>query len=210
MLNKAVTINNEGLLLEASLDLPENGQNPLPGVILCHPHPAYGGDMNNNVVMALSWTLTGLGIACLRYNSRGVGRSQGSYGGGEPELTDGRAALSFLLEQEEIDNNRLGFVGYSFGGGIALPLGGESDWIKVIAAVSPVIPPGVLTDCTKPKMIIFGDRDSMIPSKQMKERSEEMSDPKIIKVYPGLDHFWWGNEKTVATVIGEFLMEHIG
>ena len=204
-----VTILNEGLRLEACLDLPADAGGPWPGVVLCHPHPAYGGDMHNNVVLALSRVLTGMGIACLRYNSRGVGRSQGYFGGGEPELTDGRAALTFLLEDEHIDSKRAGIIGYSFGASIALPLGGENDQIKAIAAVSPVVPRGALTECAKPKMIILGDRDAMIPSEAMLKASQRMSDPKIIKVYPGMDHFWWGAEDEAAKEIGEFMLEHL-
>ena len=203
------TIINEGLRLEASLDLPADATGPWPGVVLCHPHPAYGGDMHNNVVMALSWALTELGIVCLRYNSRGVGRSQGYFGGGEPELTDGRAALAFLLAQEQVDRNRVGIIGYSFGASIALPLGGENEQIKAIAAVSPVIPRGALADCVKPKMIILGDSDAMIPSAAMLKGSQRMSDPKIIKVYPGMDHFWWGAEEEAAKEIGTFMLENL-
>ena len=204
-----VTVVNEGLHLEASLDLPDGAGGPWPGVVLCHPHPAYGGDMHNNVVLALSRALTGMGIACLRYNSRGVGRSQGYFGGGEPELTDGLAAISFLLEDEHIDSNRVGIIGYSFGASIALPLGGEKEQIKAIAAVSPVVPRGALTGCAKPKMIVLGDRDSMIPTEAMLKACQRMSEPKIIKVYPGIDHFWWGAEDQAAKEIGEFMLEHL-
>ena len=231
MLKKAVTVNNQGLLLEASLDFPEQTPGPWPGVVLFHPNPSYGGDMHNNIILALSWVLTGMGIACLRYNSRGVGHSQGAIGVGapeakktspepdegfftsgqtSPELTDGRAALAFLLKQEEIDINRIGLVGYSFGGSIALPLGEENDLVKVIAAVSPVIPPGALAECIKPKMIILGDQDTMVLSEKILQGCDHMSEPKIIKVFPGMDHFWWGYEEEAANAIGGFVMKHIG
>lgn len=120
-----VDLASGGLLLEACLDLPDTPGGPCPGVVLCHPDPRYGGDMNNNVIMAVSWALTAKGIAGLRYNSRGVGRSRGFFGGGGPEQDDARAALSLLVRREEIDSGRIGIMGYSFGGKIALPVGGQ-------------------------------------------------------------------------------------
>jgi alpha/beta superfamily hydrolase len=206
---KNVVIDSGGLRLEACLDLPKEGSSPFPGVVLCHPNPAYGGEMHNNVIMAVTWALTEVGIACLRYNSRGVGNSQGELGGGLPERDDGRAAVSFLAEQPEVDPTRLGIMGYSFGGSIAMPVGEESNLIKVIATVSPVIPAGVLRDCPKPKLVICGDVDNMVLAERILQESEKMSEPKIIKVFPGVDHFWWGYETEAAELVASFISEHL-
>lgn len=203
------TFDSNGLLLEACLDMPENVAEPCAGVVLCHPNPRYGGDMHNSIIMAVSWALNTRGIACLRYNSRGVGRSQGFFGGGGPEQEDALAAVSFLAEQKVVDAGRVGIMGYSFGGEIALPTGGKSDYVRAIAGVSPVIRPdaGVLTDCLKPKLIICGEADDMISAAQIIQETAKMSEPKTIKTFPGVDHFWWGYEEEVAELVAEFFAE---
>ena len=65
------------------------------GVVITHPHPLYGGNMRNNVVMAISQTYQKLGYSTLRFNFRGVGRSRGSYGDGISEQEDVRAAIAY-------------------------------------------------------------------------------------------------------------------
>ncbi|MEE9284179.1 MAG: alpha/beta hydrolase, partial [Dehalococcoidia bacterium] len=74
--DERVTISNGEVTLEGALRTPD-GQPPFPGVVLCHPHPQYGGDMSNNIVMAMAQGLNGRGIATLRFNFRGVGASTG-------------------------------------------------------------------------------------------------------------------------------------
>jgi alpha/beta superfamily hydrolase len=88
--------------LEAVLHLPD-GVPPFAGVVVCHPHPRYGGDMNNNVVLAVTRALTDRGIAALRFNFRGVGGSAGSYDDGRGETEDAQHALDALASREEID-----------------------------------------------------------------------------------------------------------
>jgi len=198
-----VTINNDGLSLEACLEFP-GSPGPCPGVVLCHPHPLYGGDMDNNVILAVSRALTGEGIACLRFNFRGVGRSGGSFAGGTGEKDDARAALSFLARREEIDPDRIGILGYSFGGMVALSAGARSDAVKALAAVSPVVPAGVPGDCVKPKFIVCGSEDKMIPSPAILEEAAKMAGPKTVEVISGADHFWWGYEEKLTNLVVDF------
>lgn len=89
--------------LEAVLDLPSTEVTHLAGVVVCHPHPLYGGDMDNYVVSALCRGLVEQGIAALRFNFRGVGRSTGTYGEGKGEIEDARSALTYLASRPEID-----------------------------------------------------------------------------------------------------------
>ncbi|MDF9408253.1 MAG: Alpha/beta hydrolase family protein [Pelotomaculum sp. PtaB.Bin013] len=204
------TLNNNGILLEACLDMPDAPGGPCPGVVLCHPDPRYGGDMTNNIIMAVSWALTEKGIAGMRYNSRGVGRSRGFFGGGVPEQDDARAALSFLVQQKEIDSGRIGIMGYSFGGRIALPVGGGCNEIKAIAGVSPVVPPDVLIDCAKPKLIVCGSEDDVVSTSLVLQEAAKMSEPKTVEVIPNVDHFWWGYEEKVAELVAEFFVNALG
>ncbi len=203
-----ITINNEGLSLEACLELPET-PGPYPGVVLCHPHPLYGGDMDNNVVVAVKKALVKEQIACLRFNFRGVGLSQGSFANGMGEQDDAGAAISLLKCQEEIDADRVGIMGYSFGGMVALSKGSHSSNIRALAAVSPVVPANVAAGCEKPKLIICGDKDNMIPSSDILQAAEKMNDPKVVEVISGADHFWRGYESRLAGMVVDFFRKFL-
>ena len=76
MRQSAVSFITKGLTLEGIIALPD-GEGPFPGVVMCHPHPLMGGNMDNNVVVAVTFGLADAGIASLRFNFRGVGNSQG-------------------------------------------------------------------------------------------------------------------------------------
>src|SRR5579884_1047828 len=95
-----LTIPAGDITLEGVLDAPE-GDGPFPAVVVCHPHPQYGGDMSNNVVLAAVRGLRGRGIGSLRFNFRGVGRSGGSYAAGAGERDDVRAALAHAATRPE-------------------------------------------------------------------------------------------------------------
>ena len=162
MQTEPLTIPNGDVVLEAELVLPDGGA-PVPGVAVCHPHPQYGGDMRNNVVVAIIQGLLERGIAALRFNFRGAGRSTGTYSEGIGEQEDALAAFAALREHEAIDPGRLAIAGYSFGANIALSLAPHLDDALGVAAVAPplqgVSRPEVLS-YAKPKLIIAGDRDS--------------------------------------------------
>src|SRR6266540_978811 len=114
----AVTFPSGELSLEGLLHLPE--QTPAPGIVVCHPHPMYGGDMHNNVVDAICDTAVAEGIAALRFNFRGAGASEGRYDNGVGEQDDVRAALTYLRGLPEVDSARVALAGYSFGAAVAL------------------------------------------------------------------------------------------
>lgn len=203
-----VVLSNASPVLEGCLDLPD-APGTFPGVVLCHPHPLYGGNMKNNVIVAVSRALVKEGIACLRFNFRGVGRSQGSFADGIGEQDDALAALSFISARKEIDASRVGIAGYSFGGMVALSIGDRSDIVRAIAVVSPVIPAGALRECTKPKLIICGTEDDMTPLQEVLDGVARMSEPKVMEVVEGADHFWWGYEEKVAGFVAGFFKERL-
>ena len=190
------------LNLEGCLVLPDTPQ-ACPGVVLCHPHSLHGGNMDNNVIMAVSGTLADRGMAVLRFNFRGVGSSEGSYGEGIGEEADALAALSYLAGREEVDASRLGLMGYSFGGMVALSAGLQSNLVKAMAGVSPVITEGLLRDCAKPTLIIYGTNDDVVlPSTIIKEVNN--MPPGSVEPFEGVDHFWWGHEKRAAERVAAF------
>ena len=176
----------------------------VPGVAVCHPHPLYSGDMENNVVVTLCRALAGGGMVTLRFNFRGVGESSGSYGDGFGEGQDARAALDFLAGLAEVDSRRLGLAGYSFGALVALSAAEER--ARALAAISP--PAGGLSPATLrrgiPTLLVSGDRDDISPSLRLPEMAASLGPPCEIRSVAGADHFWWGYEETLATVVLEF------
>ncbi len=196
------------LTLEGMLHLPE-GSAPFACVVVCHPHPLYGGDMENNVVLTVCHALCQKGIAALRFNFRGTGRSEGSFGGGTAEQEDIEAAISFVASREEVNPQRIGLCGYSFG---AIPsfLSAPSEQVQAVAAISPPLslsPLEGLKGYPKPKLLISGSEDNFTPQQAFEAFFESLPEPKEGEVIPGADHFWWNHEDEVGSRVSSFFAE---
>src|ERR1051325_91697 len=124
--------------LEGVLALPES-TGPFPGVVVCHPHPQMGGSMWNNVVEGGCEGLAAAGIATLRFNFRGVGKSGGAHTGEPGEVEDARGALTYLAAQPEIDRQGQGMAGYSFAARSPLRVAETDRVTKGIAIVSGIV-----------------------------------------------------------------------
>ncbi len=198
-----VFIPGRGLTLEGCLDLPDLSP-PFPAVLLCHPNPLYGGNMDNNVIVAVSRALVQEGFAVLRFNFRGVGLSEGAFDNGIGEQEDARECLKFLLERDEIDSRRIGMGGYSFGGMIALSVGVQEDAARALAGISPVMSRDILKGCTKPKIMISGTKDELVPTGPILQEVNKAEEPGEIRIVEGADHFWWGFEEQVGKMVAEF------
>ena len=209
MKETTVSLLSGELLLEGILATPQ-GAGPFPAVIVCHPHPLYGGSMDNNVVYSLCETLTQASFISLKFNFRGVGESQGEFGQGIGEQADVEAAISFVSKLKEVDENRIGLAGYSAGAGFALPVAADDARIKALAAVSPPINMfnfDWLTGCPKPKFLISGGKDDLISPKQFLEFCGNLPEPKECETIEGADHFWWGYEAHLAAKVTVFLVK---
>jgi alpha/beta superfamily hydrolase len=199
---------SDELLLEGILATPQ-GDGPFPAVIVCHPHPLYGGSMDNNVVNGLFEALAQASFVSFKFNFRGVGESQGEADQGMGEQTDAAAAISFLSELKEVDGNRIGLAGYSAGAGFALPVGSSDARIKALAAVSPPLDMfdfGFLKGCPKPKFLISGDKDDLISAEQFLEFCGNLAEPKECQSIKGADHFWWEHESRLAARVTAFFV----
>jgi hypothetical protein len=183
-------------------------QTPSVGAVLCHPHPLYGGEMHNNVVSALADAFQQAGIATLRFNFRGVGRSGGEHGGGEDEAEDVKAAVSYLLSRQAVQT--VVIAGYSFGSMVGLRAGAADPRVhKLIGVALPtgLGDPSFLLTVAKPKLLISGDRDSYSPIPGLQSLLAKLPEPKALVTVKGADHFFWGQEGEVAKAAVEFLQE---
>ena len=197
------------LALEGTLHIPE-GEGRLPGVVICHPHPQYGGDMYNVIVASLAQRLCDEGIAALRFHFRGVDMSEGSFDGGVGEIEDAVSAMEFLVVEDRVDASRIGIAGYSFGAGVALAAALRSDHAQAIVSVA--CPSRVFNEISAqelliPKLLLLGEHDHDFPAQQFKFMARRFTDPKDIEVVRGADHFFGGHVAEVVTLATEFFVK---
>jgi len=209
MTETRVTFPCGDLSLEGVWSVPE-GKGPFAAVVVCHPHPLRGGTMDNNVVIAVCRAVSQTSIASLRFNFRGVGRSQGVHADGVGEQDDVAAALSFLSSMETVDQDRIGLCGYSFGAGIAIEVAARNEQVKALALVSPILShPSPIESYVKPKLLLWGSQDLALPAADLKSFTEELPELKQYEVIPGADHSWWGYEDKVAPRVAAFFADNL-
>ena len=190
--------------LEALLEEPEFDE-PREAMLVCHPHPAHGGTMHNKVVYRLARGLRRSGAAVLRFNFRGVGRSEGVYDQAVGELEDARAALAWLRDRYPALPYSL--AGFSFGSRIILRLGCALEGAaRLIAVGFPTWREDntYLSKCASPKVFVQSTSDEFGPSEALNLLYENFAGPKRLIYIPAEDHFFKGSledlEETIATL----------
>ena len=212
MKQSAIAIKSGGLTLEGVMGYPDEVSGFLPGVVLCHPHPLHGGNMNNNVIMAVYFALVESGYVALRFNFRGVGNSQGTHADGDKERDDLQATLNVLRELPDVDGGRLGVVGYSFGTGVisgGLPMYTDVRAFVLISSPLRYLEHPEIAEDGRPKLFICGDRDHGIPIDDLKEKVASLGNDSRCYVVTGADHFWGGYESEAAVHAVRFLNDNL-
>ncbi len=207
---RPITIDSGGLSIEGLLSLPAGATGKVPGVVICHPHPRYGGDMRNNVVRGLAERLVGDGFAALRFNFRGVGNSEGEFNWGSGETDDADAALDVLSLREEVDASRIGIAGYSFGAAVAIQSAADSTLVQAVAAIACPAPQfrafsGM--ELLQPKLFVLGDHDHNFPVDQFRFLCRRFADPLRSEVISGADHFFRESEAALGDMASEFFRQ---
>lgn len=195
------------LLLEGVLRLPSN-PTPVAGAVVCHPHPLRGGDMHNNVVEALCEGLELAGVASLRFNFRGVGRSGGEHGHGEAELDDVRAALAYLAARPELDAARCALAGYSFGARAALRVAGDAGVPALLCVAPPMREPVAEAAPQCPTLVLVGSMDQVLDNDPT-AYAARLPSPDVLRVVQGTNHFWGGFEPVLVSAAREFFSAHL-
>lgn len=196
----------EAVRLEGILHYP-SGRN-LPAAVICHPHSLYGGSMDVSLVVSIARTLAERGIMALRFNFRGVGRSQGEFGEGVAELNDVAGAVDFLLREESVNPEQLYLVGYSFGAWVGLHHAEHDPRIRGVVAVGLPLghsEEGFLSDYARPKLFVAGENDAVCPPEMLRRFVEGLPPPKEVHILRGTDHFLIGREQEVADVMADFI-----
>jgi alpha/beta superfamily hydrolase len=206
MREEKVFIPSNGSQLEGLLSIHE----ALPvkgGVIFCHPHPQYGGDMHNSVITTAVEAASQEGFSTLRFNFRGVGESTGSYGEGIGERGDVEAVVEYLsLKLKDFDPPLI-LLGYSFGAWAGLPIGVRDRRIQGMVAIAPPLEMydfEFLKGCQKRKLFIAGNRDLFCPSSLLEEWYQQLEEPKSLTIISGADHFFFFHTRHLIEPLREF------
>jgi alpha/beta superfamily hydrolase len=178
--------------LEALLEEPED-RPPDEAVLVCHPHPLYGGTMHNKVVYRIARALRRRGSVVLRFNFRGVNRSQGEHAQGIGEIEDARAAVDWL--RARYPELPYSLAGFSFGARVILQLGCTlAGTARLIAVGLPAN--GHNTDflvrCAVPKFFITSTGDQFAPPREMEALYAAAAEPKQLIWIEAGDHFFQG------------------
>lgn len=183
--------------LEGRWDVPDQ---PERGVILCHPHPLHRGTMHVPLLDAVTADLAERGVAVLRFNFRGVGRSTGSHDGGIAEIDDVAAAVAFA--ETTFPSLDFGIAGWSFGATAALRWHArdrsENNYVGIAPGARQRLPdPERLLPI--PRTFIIGDRDQLVPVDIIVDYAQRAA--ATLHVLKGSDHFFYFRERKVACLV---------
>ena len=177
--------------LEIAIGTPIGVDRNAIGVI-CHPHPLHGGTMYNKVVTTLARTFQGLGATTVRFNFRGVGKSQGEYNHGRGEVDDLLAVVKWL--QAEMDYKELWLAGFSFGAFIAASGAVQLPAKKLVTVAPPVMhfPMRDIPPILCQWVLAQGDQDDVVPPEEVLVWAESRQPPPAIIRFPEAGHFFHG------------------
>lgn len=180
-----------------------------PIALLLHPHPLHGGSMNNKVVYNLFQGFKRMGFSVLRFNFRGVGRSQGDFDGGVGELSDAASALDWLQAQNGETRN-CWICGFSFGAWVAMQLLMRRPEIGGFVSVAPpanMFDFSFLAPCPSSGLIVQGSEDDIVPEPDVAKLVAKLKQQKGIEItydmMSGAGHFFENElDELIETVTG--------
>ncbi|HEX5459829.1 MAG TPA: alpha/beta fold hydrolase [Steroidobacteraceae bacterium] len=192
-------------LVESPADGSTDGTAPARFGVVCHPHPLYGGTLDNKVVYTLARAFVELGAPAIRFNFRGVGGSAGSYDEGRGETADALAVIAY--GRDRWPDASLWLAGFSFGGAVALRAAAQSHPQRLVAVapgVTRIAMEGVGSpDC--PWLVVQGDADDVVEPPAVLGWVNRQTSPAVIRVLPGAGHFFHGRLHELRAVVLEYL-----
>lgn len=192
--------------LEALLDLPAD--EPRAAAVFAHPHPLHGGTMHTKAVYQASKAMARIGVAVLRFNFRGVGRSAGHHDAGPGEIEDFRAALDFMANR--YPTLPLWAAGFSFGSWVALTVGTDDPRVELLLGIGPAVDRydfAALKQSDKPKILIHGEFDELIPVREVKKFYAQLPEPKDLVIIEAADHLFNGKTMELGQAVEDLLSE---
>ena len=182
-----------------------------PVAVVLHPHPQYGGTMNNRVVQEIYNVFIRNGFSVLRFNFRGVEKSEGTFDNGQGELSDAAAALDWI-ERENQDYSQCWVSGFSFGSLICMQLIMRRPEVTKFVCVAPQ--PNVydftfLAPCPTSGQIISGESDELVPKTNIDDLKNRLTNQKNIEVdfssIKNANHFFKTKEEDLKNIIDKYI-----
>lgn len=193
--------------IEALVEVPADSPAGAPerfGVV-CHPHPLYGGTLDNKVVYTLARAFVELGVPAIRFNFRGVGASEGRYDDGAGETQDVLAVIAY--GRQRWPGAALWLAGFSFGGAVAVRAAAEARPQRLVAVAPGITRVGMegVASPACPWLIVQGDADDVIEPAAVLEWGRRQATAPAVRVLPGAGHFFHGRLHEVRQLVLDFL-----
>ncbi len=194
MVHERTTIPGPAGALEIAI---EGATNPRALALVCHPHPLFSGTMDNKVVTTLSKAFEEIGCAVVRFNFRGVGKSEGVYDEGRGELDDANAALTYLQKTCGV-KLPVFLAGFSFGSFVAATLARQVAHKKLVL-VGPAVSRFPVPNVADDTIVIHGEEDEVVPFADVLSWARPQALP--VTVFPGSGHFFHGQLIALKRVV---------
>ena len=184
-----------------------------PIALMLHPHPQYGGTMKNRVVQLMYNLFLESGFSVIKFNFRGVGKSDGIFDNGQGELSDAAAALDWI-ERENLDYSQCWVSGFSFGALICMQLIMRRPEVNNFIAVSPqpnVYDFSFLAPCPTSGQVIYSENDELVTKESITELDNRIKSQKGVEVIfskvKSSNHFFKNKEKELKIEIEKYIKE---
>ena len=193
----------------------KNNQQGSPVALILHPHPQYGGTMNNRIVYEMYNCFYRNKFSVIRINFRGVEKSDGEFDNGQGELSDAAAALDWI-EKENPGYNQCWVSGFSFGALICMQLIMRRPEVNKFIAVSPqpnVFDFTFLAPCPISGLIVSGKNDELVQEESLLNLKKRLSNQKNIEVkfdtISNANHFYKNKEQELSKSIDGYIKEKV-
>ena len=182
-----------------------------PIALVLHPHPEFGGTMNHKIVLAMYESFVQRGFSTLRFNFRGVGRSQSTFDNGQGEMSDAASALDWV--QAHNPNAQSCWIGgFSFGAWISMQLMMRRPEIKGFISIAPPAKEhdfSFLAPCPASGLILHGDKDEIVPLESVDKLAAKLQSQKNIvidyEIIKGGDHFFGSHMPKLTKHVNDYL-----
>jgi alpha/beta superfamily hydrolase len=205
-LHERVTLPGPAGEIEARIETPQGV--PLDDAfgVVCHPHPLFGGTLDNKVVYTIARSFHDLGLPTIRFNFRGVGKSHGSFADGVGETDDALAVIA--AGREKWPGAALWLAGFSFGGAVALRAAATTAPARLVLVAPAIkrVPLAGVPPPACPWLIVHGDADDTVPHHEVLEWAAQQPLPPQIALLPGVSHFFHGKLQELRDAILNFSM----
>ena len=206
--NRGSELRGPAGILETIFERPRDGD-VVGAAVVCHPHPLHGGTMTNKVAHTLARGFLGEQFCALRFNFRGVGKSDGAFNEGIGEVEDVLAAMDWLHDAQP--GVPLWLAGFSFGAAMAINAAVRNTPAGLIS-IAPAVTRfadqlNEQPDC--PWLILQGDRDELVNVDETVEFVNDLDPGPELQIFPQTEHFFHGKLVPLREAVQAFIAKHV-